>query len=325
MSDYSLQIPVVSPELLMETVNTLASSPRDLSINDIESIIDKETDYAESLVHLGSQLGLIKKQNGNYVAERSIKMQVRQSSDRQRKILLNNLLQQYDPFVKFASSLIQGDNAERASVQVKVVYQLGVESENIEEQFKRLAEYSGLFSRNGEDLSAEFNTSVTTDEFIEDLSKAVNKPLVARLFLENRFGDELVAYIDEDTFEELVNALELFWERPRSSIAAAGRAVEDFLREVGDDYGQSGTNYSSSNGIGQLIDDLQGDSLIKKRHFHGGNYLAGIRNPSGGHGKDPDELERWEVSPEVAFGYTLSSIHFIRSLYAHVEQGRLVL
>jgi hypothetical protein len=309
----------------METVSTLASSPRELTIGDLEQVSENDEDHTEALVHLGKQLGLIQDGDSGYAANRSIKMQVRQSTTEQRKILLGNLLQQYDPFIAFTSSLIQGSSSEQAGLQATVVYELDVDPEIATQQLIELATYANLFSEEDETLSAQFDTSVLTDEFIEDLYTNMKKPLIARLFLENRLGDEIVGYMDTDTFDELENSLELFWERPRSSIAAAGRAVEDFLRDLGSTYGSNQSQYSQSNGIGQLIQALQSDGLIKKRHLHGGNYLAGVRNPSGGHGKDPDELERWDVSPEVALGYVLAAIHFIRSIYEYVEQGRLVL
>jgi len=324
MSEYSLKAPVVQPSLLMEVAATLADSHRSLSVDELARVIDREEDYVRAVVHLGQQLGLIESTDDGYQVVRDVRMQLRQSSEGQRRDLLSSLLQQYQPFISFASSLVQDNEPERAALQTDVVHQLGIAEEEIKEQFLKLGDFSTLLRREDDEVKFEFDVSVLTDGFIERLSISVQYSLAARLFLKNRLGDEIVAYLDSDTVDELTNALSLFWDRPRSAIAAAGRAVEDVQRDLGNQYG-NGADYSAADGIGQLTDMLQSDSLIKKRHLHGGNYLAGMRNPSGGHGKDPDELERWDVSPEVALGYVLAAIHYIRSLYAYIVQDRLVL
>ncbi|TKX79603.1 hypothetical protein EXE53_15005 [Halorubrum sp. SD626R] len=308
----------------MEVAATLADSHRSLSVDDLGRIIDREEDYVRAIVHLGQQLGLIESTDDGYQVVRDVRMQLRQSSEGQRRDLLSSLLQQYQPFISFASSLVQDNEPERAALQTDVVHQLGIAEEDIKEQFLKLGDFSSLLRQEDDEVKFEFDVSVLTDGFIEKLSISVQFSLAARLFLKNRLGDEIVAYLDSDTVDELTNALSLFWDRPRSAIAAAGRAVEDVQRDLGNQYG-NGADYSAADGIGQLTDMLQSDSLIKKRHLHGGNYLAGMRNPSGGHGKDPEELERWDVSPEVALGYVLAAIHYTRSLYAYIVQDRLVL
>lgn len=325
MPEHSLRNPVVEPALLMEAAVALADSPRALSTNDVERIVDRSGSYTESLIHLGKELNLIESEDDGHIIARSVRMQIRQSTEDQQKKLLNDLLQQYKPFVAFSSSLIQGSASDKAALQTDVVYQLEIEEEKIKDQFIKLGEYAGLFSEIGDNISTSFNTKALTDEYLTEISDAMNATIVARLFVENRLGDEVVVYLDEDTLNEIVNSMELFWERPRSAIAAAGRAVEDFQRDIGNDYGKSGTDYTKADGIGQVTQMLQSDGLIKKRHLHGGNYLAGMRNPSGGHGMDPEELERWDVSPEVAFMYSVAAIHHIRSLYVYVYQNRLVL
>jgi len=310
----------------MEASVALASSHRSLSIDDIARVIDRSEEYAEAAVHLGSELQLLEPSNGGYQIVRSVRMQLRQSSEEQQKSLLSSLLQQYQPFISFTSSLVQGNNPDRAALQTDVVHQLGISEEAIKEQFIKLGRYSELFdNQEDNEIILQFDVSVLTDDFIFSLFESVQSSLAARIFLENRLGNEIIAYLDEETLNELTNALGLFWERPRSSIAAAGRAVEDVQRDLGTDYGSGSVNYSEADGIGQLIDMLQSDDLVKNRHLHGGKYLAGMRNPSGGHGKDPETLERWDVSPEVSLGYVLSSIHFIRSLYSYIVQERQVL
>lgn len=332
MSSYSLRTPVVDPNLLIEVATAMAGASTPLSISDIERVIDRSEDYSKSIANLGLELGLIEvadddenNADENYVIVREVKMQFRQASPEQRTNLLLGLLQGYKPFISFSSALLQGVDPERAALRADVLYELGIDEGNLEAQFRKLGIYTGVFEETDEGIGFQFDTRVLTDEYIQEFSDAVGTALVARLYLENRLGEEIMEYMDNGSVDELINALELFMERPRSAIAAAGRAVEDFERLIGTDHGDAGTDYSEAEGIGQLTSKLQGDDLLMKRHLHGGNYLAGLRNPSGGHGKDPETLERWDVGPEVALGYVLASIHFIRSLHTYVIQERQVL
>lgn len=327
MVEYSLRSPVVEPEKLMEAATDLAGAHRELSAEDIEELIDRGETYTESILQIGMELGIIEKSDNDYVINRDVRMQLRQSSSEQKIRLLRSRLQQYKPFIAFVSSLIQGSSPDRAAKQVKVLYQMDITAEDLNTQLLKLGKYVEIFDEAGDDdgISFEINTDVVTDEYIHNLSTAVKSSLVARLFLEKRLNEEIIGYMDEETVDELVNAVEIFWDRPRSAIAAAGRAIEDFQRDLGNDYGQNPQRYQNANGISELADQLKGEGLVLSRHVHGGKYLGGMRNPSGGHGKDPQTLDRWDVSEEVAFGYILASIHYVRSLYAYVVQDRQVL
>lgn len=329
MSDCILRTPVVSPEILMESAAQLAEAHRSLTIGELSQLIDRSETYTESIVTLGGELSLIEhaEDEGDYVINRSARMQVRQSSSSQKVKLLNGRLQQYRPFISFVSALVQGTEPTQAARQVRVMYEFEVSEDHLENQFIKLGIYSEIFEDGAEDGDFQFtiNTRILTEEFIQEVAEAVRSPLIARLFLQKRLSEEIIQYLNQDTVLELTNALELFWDRPRSAIAAAGRAVEDVERELGDDYGNNQEMYKQADGIGELADCLQSDGLIDSRHLHAGKYLGSMRNPSGGHGIDAETLERWEVAEEVAFGYILSSIHFIRSLYVYVVQDRQVL
>lgn len=327
MVEYSLRSPVVKPEKLMEAATHLAGAHRKLSAGDLEELIERGEEYTESILQIGNELDIIEESDEDYVINRDVRMQLRQSSSEQKTRLLRSRLQQYKPFIAFVSSLIQGNSPNQAAKQVKVLFQMDINKDDLNSQFLKLGHYVDIFdtTEDADNISFEINTDVVTDEYIHNLSAAVKSSLVARLFLEKRLNEEIIGYMDEETVDELVNALEIFWDRPRSAIAATGRAVEDFQRDLGNDYGQNAQRYQDANGISELADQLKGEDLVLSRHVHGGKYLGGMRNPSGGHGKDPQTLDRWDVSEEVAFGYILASIHYIRSLYAYVVQSRQVL
>ncbi|MGB9987331.1 hypothetical protein [Salarchaeum japonicum] len=329
MSEYALRATVVDPAVLMDAAGRLADAPRPLTVDELSELIEYGSTYTSAVVTLGEELRLIieDSEEDGYRVNRDFRMQVRQSSVEKKQILLRSRLQQYRPFISFVSSLVQDTDPARSASQVSVLFEFEVTAEHIEKQFIKLGVYSGIFDQQASDGDFEFSidTRVITEEFIKRVADAVKSPPFARLFLQKRLDEEIIDYLDDDTVGELTTALELFWERPRSAIAAAGRAVGDVQRDLGNDYGNGYEKYSNANGITELADCLSSDELINSRHLHAGKYLGGMRNPSGGHGKDAETLKRWEVSEEVAFGYILASIHYIRSVFAFVVQDRQVL
>jgi len=329
MSGPQIRTPVIDPADLLQIAETLAESPRNLSVQDITEIADLDEDYVSSATSLGCQLNLFQREStedgDQFEIVPDMKLQVKQSTDDQRPELLRNLLHRYEPFVAFYSSLVKESSIGQAALQSKVLYDMDADEDTIESQFTALADYTELLEGDEGNAQLTLDTDVIKHGHTQDIGEAIDSPLAARLFLGNRLDDEQLAYMEESTIEDLMNALELFWRRPRSAIASAGRAVEDFQRNIGNDYRSGSTDYSSARGIGQLADRLHGDGLTEPRHLHGGNYLASLRNPGGGHGKDPETLERWDVEPEVAWEYTLASIHYMRSLFSSVVQDRQVL
>lgn len=324
MTDKSLHSRVVKPSVLMEAVFSLAQSPRPLEKGDISKFVDKNQRYAKAAIQLGTELDLIRESGEGYKINPDIEEEVRKSSPEQRFVILNKYVQRYEPFTAFLSFLSKGYDTDRAAVQVEVLYQLGIDEEKLEMQFVSLGEYTKLLEISNGSVEINIESDPLTEEYIRDLEKALKSEASARVFLEDRIGEDIVSYMNDEDIEELVTALLDYRDSPRNAISAAGRAVEDFQREIGADHGVEG-DYSEASGIGQLSDELHREDWSMKRHLHGGNYLGGMRNPSGGHGYNPETLERWEVNREVALDYILSSIHYVRSLYRISVEDRQVL
>ena len=138
MVEYSLTSPVVEPEKLMEAATNLAGAHRELSAEDIEELIDRGETYTESILQIGIELGIIEKSDNDYIINRDVRMQLRQSSSEQKIRLLRSRLQQYKPFIAFVSSLIQGSSPDRAAKQVKVLYQMDIAAEDLNTQLLKL-------------------------------------------------------------------------------------------------------------------------------------------------------------------------------------------
>lgn len=160
--------------------------------------------------------------------------------------------------------------------------------------------------------------------YIEDLRDALQSEAETRLFVQERLGEEVVAYADAESIEKIQDALIAFQNSPDTAIVESVVGAENITRELANDEGDSATNYSSANGIGQVTQRMSGDGLVLKRHLHGANYLGSMRIP-GSHGKQKETLESWEVDKDVALEVILATMDYIRSLYWFVKYERQIL
>lgn len=322
---HSLHVQVVNPVDLMAATNSLAQSQRNLSIDDLEDILDVGETYVRALINLGQELGLIEDEGRGYTADGSIALQVRQANrEEEKKQILRLKLQRYRPFITFLKNLLDGDDTGLAARQVRVFYQLGSNDDSIEEQLINLGEYSEIL--NGSESGVEYNfpVDILSRNYFRGVAESLENELVSRLFLENRLDEDIIAYMDDESFNQLVVALRIFGSNPDDAVAAAGRAIETFQRELGSDYGTGSVDFSGPPGIRALAQALGSDNLTRDRHQLAGEYLGEIRNNTGGHGIDSETGKHWSLSEEVAFGYILTSIHYIRSLYRWVVDEQLV-
>lgn len=311
----------------MEACYGLARSEEPMGKTQISNFIDRSEPYTKALIHLGSQIGVVVEEGGKYSVDNEVEDNLKTSLPEQRFVILNKSLQQYQPFLTFLSFLSQGYSSKESSRKVKAIYGFELKEDDIDKQFTKLGTYADLIEPKGDSYKVAIEEKTLTDTYVNDLKSALESEASTRLFLQNQLDEKITNYMEEETFEELVEALLRFENSPRNAIAGTGRAVEDFQRKILNDFGQGGDlNYEDAKGIGQLGEWMhQQEEWSEKRHLHGASYLGGMRNPSGGHGKDPKSLERWEVNPEIAFDYILASIHYIRSIYESAKNSRKIL
>ncbi|WP_143165465.1 hypothetical protein [Halobaculum gomorrense] len=323
--EYSLYARVVKPDLVLEAVFGIAESPAPMDPDSLQEFIDREERYTDAVIHLAKELNMAREAPAGLVVDPEIEDEIKRASPDQRFVILNRYVQRYEPFTTFSSFINKGYSAEAAARKVNSLYQMNIADSKLKSQLLNLGEYAEIISVGDEPRVTGIGEDPLSEKYVEDLLTALQSEMSARLFLEDRLGEDLVRYLDHGSFEELIAALRLFEDEPRSAIAAAGRAVEDFQRDLAADYGSEDRDYQSASGIGQLTMHLNGDDLMMKRHLHGGNYLGGMRNPSGGHGKDTETLERWDVSSEVALEYVLAATHYIRSQYRYTTELKQIL
>jgi len=325
-SSYTLHSRVVDPSDLVTTTNALAQSQRDLTVDDVEDLSELPTPDVRALLNIGKEIQLIEQEDSRYTASSDIALQFRQANQNdERKKLLRMQLQKYRPFITFIKNLIDGSEPGDAARQVGVFYQLGPDEDVIENQFLELGEYCGILNRDSEGIEYNFNTEIISRSYFQGVAEMLEDELVARIFLDNRLDEDIVVYMDQESFNQLVAALRNFGSDPSDAISAAGRAIETFQRNLGNDYGSGSVDFTTQSGIRELAQALNSDGLIKDRHRLAAEYLGEVRNKSGAHGIDPTTDERWITNEEVAYSNILTGIHYIRSVYAWVVDDQLII
>jgi hypothetical protein len=324
MSDnYHLHSRSVKPEPLIEAIIGLANSPKPLSSGQVADIIDMSEAYTRAVVQLGTELGLLKEQEGGYIVAPEVQEEARKMSPQQGFVLLNRYAQRYTPFMTFLSFIDKGFDPEQSANTIKTLYELDTSVDVIEKQFADLGKGADLLS-NTDGLAPTIEVDALPMTYIEDLQDALNSEAKARLYIHERLGEGAVAYADEESIEKFQEALLSYRKSPDNAIVNAVVGAENITRELAVDEGKSDSDYSKANGIGSLANMMRSDDLILKRHLHSANYLGAMRIP-GAHGKESETLESWQVNSDVSLEVILSSLSYVRSLYFCLKEDRQVL
>lgn len=320
---YSLYSLSVAPETVADCVIGIASSPNPLSTSEVADIIDKSDTYSRAVLTLCDQLELVKELDSGYIVASGIDEEARRTSPDQGSVIIKRNLQRYEPFVTYLSFINKGYDSERAARSVNTLYGFDVGPDLIKSQFDKLGDYTGLLKTDG-DVTSLVESQGLTHTYIDDLDEALQSEAQARLFIHERLGEEIVAFADEETSEDLYEALMIHDEVPDTAIVNAVSGTESFTRKIAAFHGSGDVDYSNAGGLGQLGKAMRRDDLILKRHLHGANYLSSMRHP-GSHGKDIETNTQWEVEPEVALETILASANYMRSLYWYVTEERQTL
>lgn len=323
MDDYSLHARTVSPESVVDAIIGVANSPRPLSAGDVSDVVDNGERYTRAIIHLCEELDLLNSVGDDYIANSEIEEEARKMSPDQGFILINEHLLRYEPFMTFVSFLAKGYDSDRSAQSVGTLYDMETESDIIKKQFLDLGQYADILTDEEEPKPTVEVESLPT-AYIEDLGDALQSEAETRLFVQERLGEEVVAYADAESIGKIQDALIKFQNSPDTAIVESVVGAENITRELANDEGDSSTIYSSANGIGQVAQRMSGDDLVLKRHLHGANYLGSMRIP-GSHGKQKETLESWEVDEDVALEVILATMDYIRSLYWFVKYERQIL
>lgn len=315
---------VVPPEDITEILFALSELDERSNENTVAQFVDESERKVRESVKVLQELEVVV--DGGYTVDIEYSDLIQQLPPDERNAVIEKALLRYQPFIDYATYLNRGYSSEQASKMVYAAYEdLASGQEYMQTYFERLGQYAGILTEEG-DVSREVREIPTDSTYsIEKLRESLDSELEVRIYLDEILGEELMSFLDEDTKTDLSNGYMKHTQSPRDSISATGRAFEDFLRNIGDKYGNDSRDYGSASGIIPVVNHLQGDDLVKRIHKRRVFALAEIRNKGGAHGDDTEVLERWDTSPEVALDCAISATLLMRSIFCYASEDRLVL
>lgn len=316
---------VVPPEDVTEVLFAISQLDNNANREDIARFSDVSNRKARESIKVLNEIGIVIGDD-KHTVELPYRDLIEKLPPDERGATIEEALLEYQPFVDYATYLTQGYSSEQASQMVFAANDgISNDAEYLQTYFERLGKYSGILTNEG-DVSIEIREiPADSTHSIEKLRESLDSQLEIRVYLNNVLGDELMHFLDNDTKSDLADAYYKHSRDPRDSISATGRAFEDFLRHLGNQYGSEDRDYGSASGIVPLINHLQGDNLIKRIHKRRVFSLAEIRNKGGAHGDDAEVLERWDTSSEIALDSAITATLLIRSIYLYVSDDKLVL
>lgn len=318
----------VSPSDLMEVVHSVAVLGPDANEEDVIefSNVNDERAVKEAL-KTACEINLIEDDDAYTVPDKYTD-QIRGVEFEDRDIVLSSALLDYRPFRNFLSFVDHGYSTFSAAKKVNVLYNIGHDESVVKGNFERLGEYAQLLDTVPKfpEVNAEPDQLPrSSTNSIDNLREGLKSETGIVLYLEDTLGEPLVTGLDDGIEEELIDAFNKHADDPRDSITAAGRALEDYLRQVARDHGSPSRDYQNASGIGQVANHLKGDKLIKEVQKKRALSIGTIRNKGGGHGKDQRTNQRWRVSSDIALTTALETTLLMRSVHESIKNSSQVL
>lgn len=314
----------VAPEDIVEILFALSELGAEVSQEQVSEFSGKSKRKTRESIKILREIDIVVGEE-DYTLDIQYDDLIQQLPPDKRNTIIEEALVSYQPFIDYAMYLDRGYRSEQAAQMVHTAYDVSTGPEYLQMYLERLGKYSGILSEDNE-LNVEIREIPTNSAAsIEKLRDALDSKLEVRIYLDEILGEEIMAFLDEDTKSDLTDAYTKHVESPRDSISASGRALEDFLRNVGDTYGDEDREYSTASGIIPVCNHLQGDDLVERIHKRRTFSIAEIRNKGGAHGDDAEKLERWDTSYEVSLSCALDTTILIRSVFLYADRGELVL
>ncbi len=209
---------------------------------------------------------------------------------------LKEILLRWDPFVMFLAYLSKGYSFKQAMEKVNYTYPFDKKEFALE-----------LFTKWIKDLNVSIENIETN---LSNQTEYILKQYSQKVYLCNILPEDVYNFIDEDIKLNLLSAIENFLT-PEKSISDTGKAIEDFLRLIDND---KNPQPSSTNGIGQISNELKGKNIIHQKLNKICEALGDIRNMAG-HSKEKITLVPWKLTVNAAISYFHIAISTIISIY----------
>lgn len=317
----------VSAELTLEVCFAIAELDSNPSREDITEFTGKDGRRIREAIKISREFGILRHSEGEITLKTDYARDLQMFNPNERYLILYDALLHHQPFMQFLSYLKKDYSAHQAAQRINAVYDISSDSEHIQDYFLRYGEYAGILRQDTNpevDIETELIPNTGGNGTAEQLLDSLESEAEIRLYLETTLGEETIQSIDPDVVDQLTEAFKIFVQDPRKSIEESGRAIEDYLRELGVELGSDDRDYQGASGIVPLTNHLKGDDLIEKTHQKFIFDLAERRNRAA-HGKDTESMQRWRITPEAGLSTAMDAVIVIRSIHIEINDSGGVL
>lgn len=288
-----------------------------VSIKELTTYADTSQSTATRALTCAVQLGMMEQKDSKYITLDKVSIIGKASQD-DWSAIFGRHLPNYKPFIMFVALISRGANAEEAARKVAVIYDLTLSPNAVRTTLTNWGIYAGaLEKQKDQSLVIKIDTDQLEAEAIRNLLEAMKNDIKARIYLNNKLGEEVYAYLPSEDLDFLVKSIRNYELDARESVDKGMKALESFLRLLCND---KGINSTKCNGIGQLALELRSNSVITSKHVNIGQGLGAIRNAAE-HSIDKETNQRWIINPDSAIESILVSLTYIRSVYNYVFEN----
>lgn len=314
---------LTTAEDIIDVVDAVLAKPNNCNKQYISDFTELTQVQLENAINMSIELKLINFNSSNsiYNSNNSLaRLLVSTSNDNQKAAIMRIILEQYPPYIDFKSRFIFTESVDKASSQIKALYNINSSSRNIKNTLVSLSTYAKALSSQGANLYILNEDCLTYIDLINQsiLTKESNETSLISLL-----GEETYTYIDnENVLKPLLDSysrISNINNDVRATIVYAGNAFESFLVQVAND------NRISLQGKSGIISKAQAlNQLLSKKHRGMINYIGQVRNATE-HGVDADENGKsWEVSNETSLLFPIIVATTIKNIVLRNKTGKII-
>jgi hypothetical protein len=186
-----------------------------------------------------------------------------------------------------------------------------------------LATDAGLLEKRDTKFQISSSISTAPTEEAGVLTPQLDTEMAAVLFVSNRLGSDVFHALEPTEQTRVCRAVRLHSSDPEKSTEDAGKALESYLRVVGQNAGEQ---MKSFNGVAEIADFLgaPGRMVIHPKHRDLIKATSTVRNCSA-HERDKFTNQPWRKTPEMALTNILWTLHIMRSVALWIKNREQIL
>jgi hypothetical protein len=181
----------------------------------------------------------------------------------------------------------------------------------------------GLLEKHGKGFRMSCAIPAAPTEEAGVLTSQLDTEMAAVLFVSKRLGTEVFHSLEQTEQARLCHAVRDHSSNPEKATEDAGKALESYLRVVGQTAGHDMTGF---NGVAEIADFLGAATrmTIHPKHRDLIKATSTVRNCSA-HERDKLTNQPWKKTPEMALTNVLWTLHIIRSIAAWLRKREQIL